>query len=175
MPGLMDATVGPRHCPVVSQMFRSCYARRGCVDRHLAERPKWPAARATRVDAVVEPALTWVPAPLARRFGALLVDWIGCVLIASLFSRPMVQGWSAPLVLIAEYGFFLGLFGATPGMYVARLRCIRYADGGPLGIPAALLRGFLLALLIPALIMDDERRGLHDRAAGSIVVSATAG
>ena len=26
VPGLMDATVGPRHCPVVSQMFRSCYA-----------------------------------------------------------------------------------------------------------------------------------------------------
>src|SRR5262249_46346153 len=158
---------------VVSQVFRSCYARQGCADRHLADRPTSLAGGPTRVGRVVEPALAWVPAPLARRFGALLVDWIGCVLIASTFSRPMVQGWSAPLVLIAEYGFFLGLFGAPRGMYVARLRCVRYADGGPLGIPAALLRGFLLALLIPALIMDGERRGLHDRAAGSIVVAAS--
>jgi hypothetical protein len=34
-----------------------------------------------------------------------------------------------------------------------------------------LLRGILLALVIPAVIMDDLRRGLHDRAAGSIVVA----
>jgi hypothetical protein len=30
----------------------------------------------------------------------------------------------------------------------------------------------LLSLVIPALIMDSDRRGLHDRAAGSIMVSA---
>ena len=52
-------------------------------------------------------------------------------------------------VLIVEYGFFLGLFGATPGMFLLRLRCVRLADGRPVGIPRALLRGVLLALSSP--------------------------
>jgi uncharacterized RDD family membrane protein YckC len=112
------------------------------------------------------------PAPLGRRFGALVVDWILCLLVASLYADPRLVAWPPVLVLVLEYGFFLGLFGQTPGMYVTRVRCVGYADGRPIGIPRALLRGALLALLIPALIMDSDRRGLHDRAAGSIMVSA---
>ena len=60
----------------------------------------------------------------------------------------------------------------TPGMRLTRIRCVRFADGGIIGVPRALLRGVLLALVVPALIMDANLRGLHDRAAGSIVVSA---
>jgi uncharacterized RDD family membrane protein YckC len=74
-------------------------------------------------------------------------------------------------VLIVEYGFFLGLFGQTPGMWVTRIRCVGFVHGRPVGIPRALLRGVLLALVVPALIMDGDRRGLHDRAAGTVVVS----
>jgi uncharacterized RDD family membrane protein YckC len=57
-------------------------------------------------------------------------------------------------------------------MWVMRIRCVRAADGRPVGVPRALLRGVLLALVVPALLMDGDRRGLHDRAAGTIVVSA---
>jgi uncharacterized RDD family membrane protein YckC len=113
------------------------------------------------------------PASLARRFGALLIDWIACVLISGLFARPLTEGWPPVAVLILEYGFFIGLFSGTPGMYLLRLRCVRVDDGGPIGIPRALLRGLLLALVFPALIMDDQRRGLHDKAAGSIMVPVT--
>jgi uncharacterized RDD family membrane protein YckC len=112
------------------------------------------------------------PASLGRRFGALLIDWIACVLISGLFARPLTQGWAPVLVLIFEYGLFIGVFGATPGMYLLRLRCVRVSDGGPIGIPKALLRGLLLALVVPALIMDNGR-GLHDKAAGSVVLNAT--
>jgi uncharacterized RDD family membrane protein YckC len=59
-------------------------------------------------------------------------------------------------------------------MAVARLRCVSVADGGAIGVLRAFLRGVLLALLIPALIMDEWRRGLHDKAANSIVVAAPA-
>jgi uncharacterized RDD family membrane protein YckC len=73
---------------------------------------------------------------------------------------------------VAEYGFFIGLFGMTPGMRVAGLRCVSDRDGRPIGIPRAVLRGLLLAVVVPALIMDERHRGLHDRAAGSVVVMA---
>jgi uncharacterized RDD family membrane protein YckC len=64
----------------------------------------------------------------------------------------------------------IGLFGQTPGMALARIRCISIVDGGAIGLPKAFLRAILLALLIPALIMNADRRGLHDRAAGSWVI-----
>ncbi|OLB81497.1 MAG: transporter [Actinobacteria bacterium 13_2_20CM_2_71_6] len=106
---------------------------------------------------------------MARRFGALLVDWLLCVLAAGLFADPRRDGWAPPLVLIGEYTFFLGFFVRTPGMWVARIRCIAVGGGGPVGPFRAALRGALLCLLVPALIMKDGR-GLHDRAAGSVVV-----
>jgi uncharacterized RDD family membrane protein YckC len=115
---------------------------------------------------------SWQPAPLLRRFGALALDWILCVLFSGIFANPVLDGWPPVLVLIGEYGFFLGLFGQTPGMWVTKVRCVSFADGRPVGVPRALLRGLLLALVVPALIMDDDRRGLHDRAAGTVVIDA---
>jgi uncharacterized RDD family membrane protein YckC len=122
----------------------------------------------------VADARSWQPAPLVRRFGALVLDWIACVLVSGTFANPVTQGWAPVLVLIAEYGFFLGMFAQTPGMRITKLRCVGFVDGnpvdGPVGVPRALLRGVLLALLVPALIMDENKRGVHDRLAGSIVI-----
>jgi hypothetical protein len=55
-------------------------------------------------------------------------------------------------------------------MAAARIRCVSIADGGAIGIPRALLRGVLLALVIPAVISDGDGRGVHDRVAGSVMV-----
>jgi uncharacterized RDD family membrane protein YckC len=115
-------------------------------------------------------AQAWQPAPLLRRFGALMLDWLLCVLVSRTFAEPIAQPWAPVAVLIVEYGFFIGLFARTPGMAITRIRCVSFADGRVIGVPRALLRGVLLALVVPALIMDGNRRGLHDRAAGSIVV-----
>jgi uncharacterized RDD family membrane protein YckC len=109
-------------------------------------------------------------ASLARRFGALLIDWVLCLLIAGAFGAATNQPWLAPSVLVLEYGVFLGFFGQTPGMWVTRIRCVSTADGGTIGVPRALLRGLLLALLVPPLIMDREQRGLHDKAARSVML-----
>jgi uncharacterized RDD family membrane protein YckC len=109
---------------------------------------------------------------LARRFAALFVDWILCLLISSFWGDPRTNPW-VPLILAAEYAFFIGLFAQTPGMWVARLRCVSVDTGRPVGVLSAAIRGLLLILVIPALIMNNEqRRGLHDRAAGTIVVAA---
>ena len=112
------------------------------------------------------------PPSLARRFGALVADWVLCLLVSNFFGDPLRDGWPPVLVLIAEYGFFIGLFTQTPGMWVTKIRCVSYGTGRPIGLFRAALRGALLCLVVPALIMDDRRRGLHDRAVGSVVVPA---
>jgi uncharacterized RDD family membrane protein YckC len=110
------------------------------------------------------------PANFGRRFGALLIDWALCLAVSAFYADPRVVAWPPVLVLIVLNTIGIGLFGQTPGMALARIRCISIVDGGAIGLPKAFLRAILLALLIPAIIMNAERRGLHDRAAGSWVI-----
>jgi len=108
-----------------------------------------------------------------KRFAALFVDWILCLLLSGIFVGNLwTATWEPPAILVAEYALFIGVFGQTVGMRLARIRCVDASDGGAIGIPRAALRGLLLCLVIPGLIMDRERRGLHDRAARSVIVAA---
>lgn len=110
-------------------------------------------------------------AGFGRRFGALVLDWALCTLVASLFVDDLrANPWPQLGVFVLVHAFFVGLFGQTPGMAVARIRCLSITDGGAIGIPRALLRAVLLALVIPAMISDGDGRGLHDRAARSAMV-----
>jgi uncharacterized RDD family membrane protein YckC len=114
-------------------------------------------------------------ASFGRRLGALLIDWLLCTLVAGLLVADLRRNpWPQLGVFVVAHAFFVGLFGQTPGMAVLRLRCVAFADGGAPGIPRALLRAVLLALVIPAMVTDGDGRGLHDRAAGSIVIDSRA-
>lgn len=110
------------------------------------------------------------PAGFGRRFLALLIDWALCLVAGSFLADPRAVAWPPVLVLILINTLGIGLFGRTPGMALAGLRCLSIRDGGAIGLGRAVIRAVLLALLIPAMIMDGDRRGLHDRAAGSVVV-----
>jgi len=119
------------------------------------------------------------PATWIKRFVALLLDWILCLLIGigiarvtGIFTAPSERGLWALVVLTVEYGVFIGLFTQTLGMRIARIRCVSATDAGRIGIPRALLRGVLLCLVFPPLIIGAGGRGLHDRAANSIMVHA---
>ena len=114
-------------------------------------------------------------ANFGRRFAALLIDWALCLVAASFFADPRVIAWPPVAVLTVINTIFIGLFGQTPGMALAGVRCISIEDGGAVGVPKAFVRAVLLALLIPAVILDHERRGWHDRAAGSVVVKKVVG
>ena len=116
-------------------------------------------------------ARAWEPASLLRRFGALMIDWISCLLVTGTFTSAIAEPWVPVAILIGEYGFFVGLAGQTPGMWVAGIRCVSVDDQQPVGIPRGLLRGVLLALFVPALIMDGDRRGVHDRLANTAVMT----
>jgi uncharacterized RDD family membrane protein YckC len=139
------------------------------VGKRASDSAPEPAQTSAATPAVEGPA-ELVPADLARRFGALVVDWILCLLIARLFGSTEGAPWLPSVILIIEYAFFIGLFGQTPGMYVTRIRCVSIHDGARIGLIPALIRGILLALVVPALIMDGQRRGWHDKAAGSMMV-----
>jgi uncharacterized RDD family membrane protein YckC len=111
------------------------------------------------------------PAGFGPRFAALLIDWAFCLVASSFFANPFAVAWPATLLLIVLNAVCIGFFGRTPGMTLARIRCVSYADGGAIGPWKGLIRAVLLALLIPAVIMNGQARGLHDRAAGSVVVA----
>lgn len=116
------------------------------------------------------------PAGLGRRFGALVIDWILCVMVASLFGDPRHTLYPL-IVLVVEYAFFIGLFTQTPGMFATSVRCVMYPSGGRLGVLRATLRGILLCLFVPAVVglWESDRRAWHDKAAGSMVVPAPRG
>jgi uncharacterized RDD family membrane protein YckC len=110
------------------------------------------------------------PAGFGRRLAALLIDCVLAALVAGVFTYPAAPRiWSA-VVLFVSYTFFTGLFSQTIGMRLLRIGVVRVDGGGPIGIPRAALRALLLQLFVPAVILDKDGRGWHDRAAGSIVV-----
>lgn len=111
-------------------------------------------------------------APLGRRFGAVVVDWALCMLIAyGLFAQGNQQAmgnWALGIFFVLSV-LTVGTVGFTPGKRLFGLRLVA-ENGGRLGAGHALLRSLLLCLAIPALIWDRDGRGLHDRLARAIQV-----
>jgi uncharacterized RDD family membrane protein YckC len=107
-----------------------------------------------------------------RRLGAILVDWLLCTwaIAGGLFRLTGPDQSVVGLAVFAvENVLLLSTLGMTFGM---RLFSVRVAalDGGRPSVPAVLIRTLLLCLAVPAVIWDRDRRGLHDRAAGTVVV-----
>lgn len=105
-------------------------------------------------------------ASMGRRFGALLIDWVICTLIALAAFRN--QYWTLAVFAVEDY-VLTALTGLTLGKRLAGIRVARL-DGKPVGFGWALVRTVLLLAVIPAAVSDRDLRGLHDRAANTIVV-----
>ena len=116
---------------------------------------------------------------LMRRLGALLIDWIVAALSAVTLAgvsyppAPLDEDPSQTFIIIGffvlEVGLLTGLVGFSIGKRLLGMR-IENPDGRPIGIPRALLRTVLLCTVLPAIVMTDDKRGIHDLAAGSRVV-----
>jgi uncharacterized RDD family membrane protein YckC len=104
------------------------------------------------------------------RIRAFVVDAISAALVASLFTAPDLPGnWS--LVSFAGVTIVsLVVFGQTPGMRLLGLRLAHPRPGSRLAPWRAVVRTVLLGLLVPALLVDADGRGLHDRLTGTAVV-----
>ena len=105
---------------------------------------------------------------LGRRVGALFVDYGAAYLISGFF------GWD-PLAILAIFAaiqiVFIPTLQGSPGHRIFGLRLVRL-DGAWTGLWRPVLRTLLLIVVIPAVIWDADQRGLHDKAAGTILLRA---
>jgi len=114
-------------------------------------------------------------AGFGRRFVALVIDWLACLLLVRLFLPHIDYG--TPDSSLATLGFFLAeltlftwLVGASFGQRLLGLAVVRLDGGGGPGLVRALLRSLQICLVVPAVIWDRDGRGLHDRSMGTVVV-----
>ncbi len=108
-------------------------------------------------------------APLSRRIGALIVDWGAASAVSWLFFDY------APMATLAVFAGAHFLFVSTLGFTIGhRLFGLRVKPEGTdmtfVGFVSGFLRTVLLCLVIPAAVWDAQGRGLHDKAARTIIV-----
>ncbi len=113
-------------------------------------------------------------APLGKRVLAYLLDSVVAALISALFVQDPAdirRGLLTLGVFVLMYLTLGSLTGQTIGMRLAGVRMLRLAarDLPPGFVPMA-VRTALLVMLVPAVVLDRDNRGLHDRAAGVVVV-----
>ena len=107
-------------------------------------------------------------ASFGRRLGALVIDWLACVVMGRAFTADPL----APLVIFAvENLLLLSTLGSTFGMRLLGIRVIRMGHPGLVDVFRVGLRTALLCLVVPAVVWDRDGRGLHDKAIGTAVVN----
>jgi hypothetical protein len=108
-------------------------------------------------------------APMGRRIGALLVDW----LVASLVSLALFHYHPMATlgVFAVENILLVSTLGFTIGHRLFNLRVRPDVEGVPMiGFLRGTVRAVLLCLVIPPVIWDADGRGMHDRAARTVIV-----
>lgn len=110
-------------------------------------------------------------ASLNRRAVALMIDWAASTAVAVVITGdiwdPKTNQWNLP-IFIAEVLLFTVLLGGSFGQLILGMR-IETLEGNRPGPLAVVIRTALLGLVVPAVLVGSDGRGLHDRAAGTQV------
>ena len=113
-------------------------------------------------------------AGLGRRVLALSIDWAIASFTAALVYPLQASALGPSLfrlgVFVLEVFLLTSLGGASAGQRVMGLRVLSWPDNLFLRPGPILLRTILIALVVPAVVTDKDGRGLHDRAAKSVVM-----
>ena len=109
-----------------------------------------------------------------RRVVAFLIDWFASVLVALLAFPQFPYGSNGSMlatlaVFVMEITVLTWLTGASFGQRLVRLRVVSI-DGGRVPLWRVLVRTLSICLVIPAVVYDDDGRGVHDRLAHTRIV-----
>ena len=115
------------------------------------------------------------------RVAAFIVDLVAGALIGSLvlaFLPGLTQEQDSVVrsaAVAVEILVLTTLTGQSLGMRLFGIRVVQLTarDGAP-GFLAVAIRTLLLIFIVPALVFDRDGRGLHDKAAGTVVVRTAA-
>ncbi|WP_417562484.1 RDD family protein [Microbacterium sp.] len=114
---------------------------------------------------------------LGRRLGALAIDIATAAIVGYAFFHQtdpvtgvlVADPWATNVVFAIVQIMFIPTIGGSPGHRLVGLRVARLT-GGWVGLWRPIVRTALLFLIIPALIWDSDHRGLHDKAAGTVLI-----
>ena len=106
-------------------------------------------------------------AKIGRRVLALGVDWAYSMLISNAFFGGNSAATLAVFALVQV--MMVASLGASFGHLIFGLR-VRKLDGTPVGLVSGLIRVSLILLVIPATVWDADNRGMHDKAAKTVLV-----
>lgn len=144
-------------------MFPACYGRLDTLERVTQSAQDYPGQRLG-----LPREGTGSIGRLGRRVGALFVDYGAAYLISGFFA------WD-PLAILTIFAaiqlVFLPTLQGSPGHRLFGLRVVRL-DGAWVGLWRPIIRTALLVVVIPAVIWDPDQRGLHDKAAGTVLIRA---
>ena len=109
-----------------------------------------------------------------RRIVALFVDWFASLLVANLITAYADVGTDTErllplLVFFVEVSLFTGIAGASFGQLATRI-VVGRLDGRPVNLLQAMIRTFLICLVVPPVVFNRDNRGLHDLAVGTITL-----
>jgi uncharacterized RDD family membrane protein YckC len=106
-------------------------------------------------------------AKMGRRSLALALDWAIALMVSGAFFGG--DNTATLSFFMLEQWLLVATLGNSFGHLVAGIK-VQKLDGSHVGIVASLVRIGLILLVIPAVIWDADNRGLHDKAAKTILV-----
>ncbi|AOY55999.1 hypothetical protein A4Z71_03210 [Candidatus Rhodoluna planktonica] len=104
---------------------------------------------------------------MPTRIAAILIDWLSCLLVSAAFFAS--DNAATLVIFLATQSVFIATANGSLGHKLLRLRVIKIGHR-QVGFSAAAIRSLLLILVLPVVIVDNNNRGLHDRAAKTALV-----
>lgn len=106
-------------------------------------------------------------ATFGRRLAALAID-LACAAVIGLAFFDY-SPWATNIIFALMQIVFIPMIGGSPGHRVMGMYLVR-STGGWVGVWRPIIRTALLFLVIPAVVTDDDNRGLHDKVAGTMLL-----